>query len=54
MIWVRFWSTAQTYKVILQVIAVELGSAKDQRLVHLVLFNGTHTILGLEHFDRLG
>lgn len=41
-------------EILLHVVTVNLGAAEDDGLVHLVLFDGSHCVLALQHLDCFG
>lgn len=38
-------------EVLFHVVTVNLGATEDYGLVHLVLFDGPHCVLALQHLD---
>lgn len=52
---VRFGPTSTLLdEILLHVVTVNLGAAEDDGLVHLVLFDGSHCVLALQHLDGFG
>lgn len=41
-------------EILLHVVTVNLGAAENDGLIHLVLFDGSHCVLALQHLDGFG